>query len=46
MHKNKLFIQYLLPHLTYDMHKGQNGKIGNIGGSKEYIGAPFYVTTT
>ncbi len=23
-------------------HKGQNGKIGIIGGSFEYTGAPFY----
>lgn len=25
------------------MHKGQNGKVGVIGGSVEYTGAPYYV---
>ena len=25
------------------MHKGQNGKVGVVGGSKEYTGAPYYV---
>jgi len=32
----------LLPNLTSSMHKGMNGKILVIGGSKEYTGAPYY----
>lgn len=44
MHKNKLFIYQLLPSLSYNQYKGQNGKFGNIGGSREYIGAPHYVS--
>ena len=37
-----ILIQALLPKLSYYMHKGQNGKVGVIGGSKDYTGAPFY----
>lgn len=32
----------LLPKLDQSMHKGQNGKVGVIGGSKDYTGAPYY----
>ena len=39
---NKL-LRELLPSLKYSMHKGQNGKVGVIGGSFEYTGAPYYV---
>ena len=28
------------------MHKGQTGKVGVLGGSKEYAGAPYYAATT
>ena len=28
------------------MHKGQSGKIGVLGGSKDYTGAPYYAATT
>lgn len=35
-------IRKLLPKLEYSMHKGEGGKIGVIGGSKEYTGAPYY----
>lgn len=31
-----------IPALSSDKHKGQNGKIGVIGGCTEYTGAPFY----
>ena len=31
-----------VPLLSSDMHKGQAGRIGIIGGSLEYSGAPFY----
>lgn len=33
---------FSVPHLTTDMHKGEAGRIGIIGGSLEYTGAPFY----
>jgi len=32
----------LIPSLVPGRHKGQNGKIGVIGGSFEYTGAPYY----
>lgn len=33
----------LIPNLTNDsLHKGQCGKIGILGGSKEYTGAPYF----
>ena len=32
----------LLPKLELTAHKGQNGKVGVVGGSKEYTGAPYY----
>ncbi|KAL7030549.1 hypothetical protein ACKWTF_006704 [Chironomus riparius] len=32
----------IVPKLTNDMHKGEAGRIGIIGGSLEYTGAPYY----
>jgi len=32
----------LIPKLASSRHKGQNGKVGVIGGSFEYTGAPYY----
>lgn len=32
----------LLPILSHDLHKGQSGRIGVIGGCEEYTGAPYY----
>ena len=32
----------ILPKLERSMYKGQNGKVGVIGGSKDYTGAPYY----
>lgn len=32
----------IVPPLTRDLYKGQMGKIGILGGSKLYTGAPFY----
>ncbi|XP_050525206.1 ATP-dependent (S)-NAD(P)H-hydrate dehydratase [Daktulosphaira vitifoliae] len=32
----------LLPTLTNNLHKGQCGRIGIIGGCEEYTGAPYY----
>lgn len=31
-----------IPPLTPHLHKGQMGRIGVLGGSKEYCGAPYY----
>jgi len=35
-------IKRLFPELGPKMHKGQDGKICVLGGSKEYTGAPYY----
>lgn len=32
----------IIPKLTFDTHKGQLGRIGILGGCKEYTGAPYY----
>lgn len=32
----------LLPVLSHNLHKGQSGRIGIIGGCEEYTGAPYY----
>ncbi|CAK8683367.1 ATP-dependent (S)-NAD(P)H-hydrate dehydratase-like [Clavelina lepadiformis] len=32
----------MVPPLTFDSHKGQAGRIGIIGGSEEYTGAPYF----
>lgn len=37
-------VRRIIPPLTFDSHKGQMGRIGVIGGSKEYTGAPFYAS--
>jgi ATP-dependent NAD(P)H-hydrate dehydratase len=36
------FANKLIPSLSYDKYKGQNGRIAIIGGSFEYTGAPYY----
>lgn len=35
-------LKRLLPELDLTAHKGMNGKVGVLGGSKEYTGAPYY----
>ncbi|KAI8850447.1 Ribokinase-like protein [Chytridium lagenaria] len=35
-------LRSLAPPLSYELHKGQAGRILIIGGSEEYTGAPFY----
>lgn len=35
-------IKQLIPPLTDDLHKGQCGRIGVVGGSIEYTGAPYF----
>lgn len=32
----------IIPPLTFDSHKGQAGRIGIVGGSKNYTGAPYF----
>lgn len=36
----------IIPALTEDKHKGQAGRIGVVGGSLEYTGAPFFAAIT
>ena len=38
-------LQSLAPPLDDTRHKGQNGRIGVLGGSIDYTGAPFYTVT-
>jgi len=35
-------VRSIIPALTFDLHKGQCGRIGVIGGSVEYTGAPYF----
>ncbi len=35
-------MKQLLPKLERSLHKGASGKVGVVGGSKDYTGAPFY----
>lgn len=35
-------VKSILPELSFDKYKGQAGRIGIVGGSKEYTGAPFF----
>ncbi len=37
-------IKKFIPPLNSTSHKGQSGKIGIIGGSFEYTGAPYYAS--
>jgi ATP-dependent NAD(P)H-hydrate dehydratase len=32
----------MIPKLHNELHKGQSGRIGIVGGSKEYSGAPYF----
>ncbi|KAI8319595.1 Ribokinase-like protein [Martensiomyces pterosporus] len=38
-------IAQLIPPLTYDLHKGDCGRIAAIGGCEEYTGAPYFVAS-
>ena len=35
-------IKQIIPPLTFDSHKGQGGRVGVLGGCRDYTGAPFY----
>lgn len=39
-------VKQLPPHMTDSAHKGQCGRIGVIGGSKAYTGAPYFAAMT
>ncbi|GAA6008505.1 NADHX dehydratase [Rhodotorula paludigena] len=36
----------LIPPLSPELHKGQAGRIGVVGGSKDYSGAPYFASMT
>ncbi|GAA5987025.1 hypothetical protein JCM5350_002819 [Sporobolomyces pararoseus] len=36
----------LIPPLSPELHKGQAGRVGVIGGSKDYAGAPYFASMT
>lgn len=38
-------VKHIIPPLTNMDHKGVMGRIGIVGGSKDYCGAPFYAST-
>ncbi|TMW56199.1 hypothetical protein Poli38472_008847 [Pythium oligandrum] len=40
--KTKSLVERLIPPLTSQWRKGQQGRVGVVGGSFEYTGAPFY----
>ncbi|XP_067890278.1 ATP-dependent (S)-NAD(P)H-hydrate dehydratase [Heterodontus francisci] len=42
MEKNLQLVRNIVPPLTEKKHKGQDGKIGIIGGCTEYTGAPYF----
>ncbi|CAH0522326.1 unnamed protein product [Peronospora belbahrii] len=39
---SRTLVSRLIPPLTGQWHKGQQGRVGVLGGSFEYTGAPFY----
>ncbi|KAJ1943619.1 hypothetical protein FBU59_002856 [Linderina macrospora] len=39
-------IAQLIPPLTYNLHKGDCGRIAAIGGCEEYTGAPYFAAST
>lgn len=39
-------IRVFVPRLTHDLRKGSCGKIGVVGGSLEYTGAPYFAAIT
>ncbi|KAK7097586.1 ATP-dependent (S)-NAD(P)H-hydrate dehydratase-like isoform X2 [Littorina saxatilis] len=39
-------VKSVIPPLTNDLHKGQAGRIGIIGGCQEYTGAPYFSAIT
>ncbi|KAL4230033.1 hypothetical protein ACF0H5_010420 [Mactra antiquata] len=35
-------VKSFIPPLTYQSHKGESGRVGIVGGSQEYTGAPYF----
>ncbi|KAI9361944.1 Ribokinase-like protein [Pilaira anomala] len=35
-------VRQLIPPLTQELHKGQAGRVGVVGGSEDYTGAPYF----
>ncbi|KAG8517006.1 ATP-dependent (S)-NAD(P)H-hydrate dehydratase, partial [Galemys pyrenaicus] len=42
MEKTLQLVRGILPPLTSEKHKGQDGRIGVVGGCQEYTGAPYF----
>lgn len=42
----KQTIKALIPPLTAELHKGQAGRVGILGGSVDYTGAPYFSATS
>lgn len=40
------YFESVVPPLTAEKHKGEAGRIGVIGGSKDYTGAPYFAAIT
>ena len=39
-------VRALVPPLSFAAHKGQAGRVGVVGGSQDYTGAPYYAATS
>lgn len=37
-------VKQLIPPLSDALHKGQAGRVGIVGGSRDYTGAPFFAS--
>ncbi|XP_059826561.1 ATP-dependent (S)-NAD(P)H-hydrate dehydratase isoform X1 [Hypanus sabinus] len=46
MERNLQLVRNIVPPLVAEKHKGQDGKIGVVGGSREYTGAPYFAAIT
>ncbi|XP_051882027.1 ATP-dependent (S)-NAD(P)H-hydrate dehydratase isoform X2 [Pristis pectinata] len=42
MERNLQLVRNIVPPLTAEKHKGEDGKIGVVGGCREYTGAPYF----
>ena len=40
------FAKSIVPPLSHDDHKGSMGRVGVIGGSRDYTGAPYYAASS
>ncbi|KAE8230198.1 hypothetical protein CF326_g4804, partial [Tilletia indica] len=37
-------VKSIIPPLSAELHKGQAGRVGIVGGSKDYTGAPYFAS--